>query len=103
VSLWEFYYEVDRDCFPLFIWDFEGLEFAEGPMSLCFGPETEIASATILTYVSRHLWPPVGLGDEFECLPLSRVSSDAGVMVLGDDSATEFGVLRYVDPVSEKN
>jgi hypothetical protein len=86
VSLREFYYEVDRDCFPPFIWDLEGLEFAEGLMSLCLGPETEIASAAILTYVSRHLWPPVGSGDEFECLPSSQVSGDVGVVVLGDDS-----------------
>jgi hypothetical protein len=103
MSLWEFYYEVDRDCFPLFVWDLEGSEFAKGPMSLCFGLETEIASATILTYVSRHLLPPVGSGDEFECLPSSWVSGDAGVVVLGNDSATEFGVLGYVDSVSEKN
>jgi hypothetical protein len=52
VSLWEFYYEVDRDCLPPFIWDLEGLELAEGPMSLCFGLKAEVASATILTYVS---------------------------------------------------
>jgi hypothetical protein len=103
MSFWEFYYEINRDCFPSFLRDFEGLELAEGPVSLCFGPKAEIAGAAVLTYISRHLWPPVGSRDEFECLPPSWVSGDAGIMVLGNDSALEFGVLRYVDPVSEKN
>jgi hypothetical protein len=102
VSLWEFYYEVDRDCLPPFVWDLEGLEFTKGPMSLCFGPKAEIASATILTYVLRHLWPPVGSGDKFECFHLPGCR-DVGVMVLSNDLVTEFGILGYVDPVSEKN
>jgi hypothetical protein len=103
MSLWEFYYEVNQDCLPLFVWDLEGLEFAKGPMSLCLGLKAEVTSAAILTYVSQHLWPPVGLGDEFKCLPPSRVSGDAGVVVLSNNSVSEFGILGYVDPVSEKN
>src|SRR5580704_10595145 len=79
VGFWEFYYEVDRDRLPSFAWDLEGLEFAEGPMPLCLGPKAEIASATVLTYVPRHLRPPVGSGDELECLPPTRVSGDEGV------------------------
>jgi hypothetical protein len=39
----------------------------------------------------------------FEYLVKNNVIGDEGVVVLGDDSATEFGVLGYVDPVSEKN
>jgi hypothetical protein len=52
MSFWEFYYEINRDCFPSFLQDFEGLEFAEGPVSLCFGPKAEIADAAVLTYIS---------------------------------------------------
>jgi hypothetical protein len=76
VSFWEFYYDVDQKCLPSFVQDLEGLEFTKGPMSLCLGPKAEITGAAILTYVLQHLWPPVGLGDEFECLPPSQVSGD---------------------------
>jgi hypothetical protein len=65
--------------------------------------EGEITSAAILTYVLQHLWPLVELGDEFECLPPSWVSGNAGVMVLSDDLVMEFSILGYVDPVSEMN
>jgi hypothetical protein len=98
MSLWEVYYEVDQYCLPLFAWDLQGLEFTKGLMSLCLGLKAEIASVTILTYVSQYLWPPVGSGDEFECLPPFQVPGNAGIVVLSDDSAMELGVLGHIDP-----
>ena len=65
--------------------------------------KAEIAGAAILTYVSQHLWSPVRSGDKFKCLPSARVSGDTGIVVLSDDSATEFGVFRDIDSVSEKD
>jgi hypothetical protein len=52
MSLQQFYYKVNPDCPPPFIWDVERLEFTEGPMSLGLCLKAEIASAAILTYVS---------------------------------------------------
>jgi hypothetical protein len=103
MCLWEFYHEVDQNHFPPFIGDVEGLKLAEGLMSWGFGLKAEVAGAAVLTYVSQHLWPPVGLGDKFEHLPFSRVFGDVGVMVLSDNLVTELSVLGYIDPISEKN
>jgi hypothetical protein len=43
------------------------------------------------------------LNHKFECLPPSRVSSNARVVVLSNNAASEFSVLGYVDPILEKN
>jgi hypothetical protein len=72
-------------------------------VSLCLDVQTEITGAAILTYVSQHLWPPVGPGDEFEGFPVSWMSGDERVMVLSHDPATEFVVFGHIDPVMEEN
>jgi len=58
-GLWEFDYEVDAECVPLFVRNGERLELANRRMLPRFCLEAEIASTHILADVPRHLGPPV--------------------------------------------
>ena len=61
-----------------------------------FSLEAHVASRDIPAYVPGHLWPPVVSGDQFQCFPSSRMSSEFGVMTKGQDPATKLG-SRNVD------
>jgi hypothetical protein len=42
----------------------------------------KITGLDILTYIARHLWPPVVAGNQFEGFEPTWVTSDVSVMVL---------------------
>src|ERR1700675_1090184 len=93
----EFHYEVDADGVPAISWSGGGVKFTEGFGALNFCPGGEGAGFWVEPDVAGHLGPPVASRDEFEGLPSTGVTSDAGVVMLFHDPASEIGVVWYVD------
>jgi hypothetical protein len=63
----------------------------------------KIAGPDILTYVARHLWPPVVASDQFESFELTWVSRNVSVVVLLDNPAAKLTVLWDVDLFSKQH
>src|ERR1700675_4986099 len=84
----EFHYEVDADGVPAIGRSCGGMKFTEGFVALNLCPNAEVASFCVESDVAGHLGPPVASRDEFEGLPSTGVTSDAGVVVLFHDSAS---------------
>src|ERR1700675_396483 len=78
------------------------MEFSERFVALDLGPAAEIARLRVESNVPRHLGPPVAPGDEFEGLPPSGVTGNAGIVMLLDDPPSEVTIIRYVDLTSEE-
>src|ERR1700675_3748391 len=78
------------------------MEFSERLVALDLGPAAEVARLGVESNVPRHLGPPVASGDEFGGFPSSGVTSDAGIVMLLDDPASEVTVIRYIDLTSEE-
>src|SRR3981189_444649 len=57
----------------------------------------KIAGLDILTYVARHLRPPVVASDQFQCFETTWVAGDVGVMVLLYNPSAKLAVLRNVN------
>src|SRR3979490_1134293 len=56
----------------------------------------KIAGLDVLTYVARHLWPPVVASNQFKCFETTWVACDVSVMMLLDDPSAKLAVLRNV-------
>src|SRR6202795_3609464 len=78
------------------------MEFSERFVASDLGPAAEIARLRVESNVPRHLGPPVAPGDEFEGLPPSGVTGNAGIVMLLDDPASEVTIIRYIDLTSEE-
>src|SRR3981189_3124966 len=63
----------------------------------------EVTGLDILTYVARHLWPPVVASDQFEGFEPTRVASDVRVVVLLDDPSVKLAVLWNVNLSSKQH
>ena len=63
--------------------------------------ETGVTCFHILANVAGHLWPPVVAGDKLQRFPVSSMPCDLGVMVLGDNAASQLWVIGDIDSVSE--
>src|SRR3981189_3252546 len=61
------------------------------------GSTGEIAGLDVLTYVARHLWPPVVVSDQFEGFELTGVTSDVCVVVLLYNPSAKLAVLWNVN------
>ena len=85
------HYEVNTGCVPGCIWDWKGMEFSEGQQMNGFSLEAHIAGGDIFAYVPGHLQPPVIYGDQFQCLPSSRMSSKFGVVTKGQNLTVKLG------------
>src|SRR3981189_3338320 len=64
---------------------------------LQFSSAAKIAGLDVLTYVPRHLRPPVVARDQFKCFETTWVACDVGVMMLRDDPSAKLAVLRNVN------
>src|SRR3979490_3089542 len=53
----------------------------------------KIAGLDVLTYVTRHLRPPVVARDQFQCFETTWVAHDVSVMMLLDDPSARLAVL----------
>src|SRR3979490_914776 len=62
VGFRELYYEVYANCIPPSLGDWERFKFSHQGQPLGLGSSTEVASLYILSYILRHLEPPVVLG-----------------------------------------
>src|SRR3979490_1559937 len=56
----------------------------------------KIAGLDVLTYVARHLWPPIVARDQFKCFETTWVARDVSVMMLLDDPSAQLAVLRNI-------
>ena len=81
-------------------WNQEQLKFANREVSLRLSPKAQVAVTDILGYVSRHVWPPVVLGDKLQHLKASGMSSHFSIMTEGDNAVTKFGGCQNVDMAS---
>src|SRR3981189_789973 len=54
------------------------------------------AGVDVLTYVARHLRPPVVARDQFQCFETTWVAHDVSVMMLLDDPSAKLAVLWNV-------
>src|SRR3979490_2698742 len=61
----------------------------------------KIAGLDVLTYVARHLWPPVVASNQFKCFETTWVACDVSVMMLLDDPSAKLVVLRNVNLASK--
>src|SRR3981189_2734146 len=61
----------------------------------------KIAGLDVLTYVARHLWPPIVARDQFQCFETTWVARDVSVMMLLNNPSTKLAVLRHVNLSSE--
>ena len=57
----------------------------------------KIAGLDVLTYVAKHLWPPVVASDQFEGFESTRVAGDVRVVVLLNYPSAKLAVLQHVD------
>ena len=57
----------------------------------------EVAVLDILADETQHLWPPVVAGDELQCLEVTGMTSDFGVMVLRHNAVMQLMVFWHVD------
>ena len=99
-QFWELRNEVYTDGVPAVFRNWEWLEFANREVSLCLSLKAQVAVTDILAYISRHVWPPVVLGDKLQRLKVSRMSSHLSIMTEGDNVAAEFRGCRDVDAAS---
>src|SRR3979490_2096322 len=53
----------------------------------------KIAGLDVLTYVARHLWPPMVARDQFQCFETTWVARDVSVMMLLDNPSAKLAVL----------
>src|ERR1700675_3526103 len=104
VGVREFHYEVDANGVPAISRSGGGVKFTEGFVALNLCPKAEVAGFCVESDVAGHLRPPVASQDEFEGLPSTWVTGDAGVVMLLHNPASEVGIVRYVDltPVEEE-
>jgi hypothetical protein len=70
---------------------------------LKFRSTAEVAGLDVLTYVARHLQPPVVASDQFEGFELTWVASDVRVMVLLDNPLPKLAVLQDIDLSSKQH
>jgi hypothetical protein len=64
---------------------------------LQFGSAAKVAGFDILTYVARHLWPPVVASNQSKSFESTRVTSNVSVMVLFDNHSAKLVVLWDID------
>ena len=64
-GLWKLHYEIYADGVLALSGYGQRLEFSDRGGLNWFGLEAQVTGARVLSDVSRHLRPPVGLGDEF--------------------------------------
>src|SRR3981189_1170256 len=57
----------------------------------------KIAGLDILTYVARHLQPPVVARDQFQCFETTWVARDVSVMMLLNNPSAKLAVLWHVN------
>src|SRR3979490_2536640 len=60
---------------------------------LQFSSAAKIAGLDVLTYVTRHLRPPVVARDQFKGFETTWVASDVSVMMLLDNPSAKLAVL----------
>ena len=63
----------------------------------------KIAGLDVLTYVARHLWPPVVASDQFEGFEPTWVACNVRVVVLLDDPSAELAVLWHINLPSKQH
>src|SRR3981189_1087598 len=63
----------------------------------------KIAGLDVLTYVARHLRPPVVASDQFEGFEPTWVASDVRVVVLLDDPSAKLAVLWNINLPSKQH
>jgi len=63
--------------------------------------ETEIISANILSYIPRHLEPPVIVEYQLQYLPSTQVSSNLCIMAQGNDLSAQVQGLKNIDLFSK--
>src|SRR3981189_564071 len=75
----------------------EGCSSPVGRAMLQLSSAAKIAGLDVLTYVARHLRPPVVASDQFKCFETTWVACDVSVMMLLDDPSAKLAVLRNVN------
>ena len=68
---------------------------------LQFSSAAKIAGLDVLTYVARHLWPPVVASDQFKSFEMAWVAGNVGVVVLLYNPSAKLAVLQNVNLSSE--
>src|SRR3979490_3329590 len=63
----------------------------------------KIAGLDVLTYVVRHLRPPVVTHDQFQCFETTWVARDVSVMMLLDNPSVKLAVLWNVHLPSKQH
>src|SRR3981189_1714114 len=63
---------------------------------LQLGSAAKIAGLDVLTYVARHLRPPVVACDQFQCFETAWVARDVSVMMLLYNPSAKLAVLRNI-------
>jgi hypothetical protein len=84
------------------LWNWKWFEFTHRQSFLHLCLEAEVTGFAILTNVAGHLWPPVVVGYQFQCFPLTCMSGNVGIMVLLNNPAAEVCILRNVDAILEE-
>src|SRR3981189_3545035 len=73
------------------------MQLTSRPAMLQLRSAAKIAGLDVLTYVARHLWPPIVARDQFEGFEPTRVARDVRVMVLLHYPSAKLAVLRDVN------
>src|SRR3979490_1986434 len=60
---------------------------------LQFSSAAKIAGLDVLTYVTRHLRPPVVARDQFKCFETTWVASNVSVIMLLNNPSAQLAVL----------
>lgn len=100
---WKFYNEVHTNGIPPCFWDWQGVEFSCGEVSLWLRPEAHITGRDILANVFGHLWPPEIPRNQLQCLPLSGMSSNRRIRVKGHNLPAEVRPQRNIYFPSEED
>jgi hypothetical protein len=70
-------------------------------MMLQLGPIAEVTGFDVESNVPGHLWPPVVVHYELECLEAACMSSNECIVMLLDDAAPKLSVFGDIDLTSE--
>jgi hypothetical protein len=84
------------------LWDWKRFKFTHWWSLLRLCLEAEVTGFTILADVAGHLQPPVVAGYQFQCFPLTCMSSNVGIVVLLNNPVAEVCILRNIDAIPEE-
>jgi hypothetical protein len=77
------------------------MELIKGSSTLYFSSIAQIAMLHVSANVAGHLWPPIIVGYQFECLKAACMSSNACIVVLFDDTTPKVSVIGDIDLTAE--